>query len=161
MSEIFRNRYSDRARWTGHAPVAVVTAAVAIIATRCLGVVMLAGNLGLEGIQSFISTSSGSWDLTLLFLAALVILFLELHCGFALLRGRTRARWCFLGCQLISAGYLFIATWHGYYPEMFVLPGDGAAEILYQLLMHKLPDMLMLSLLFVPKTGQRFFTGKQ
>ncbi len=62
MSEIFRNRYSGRARWTGHAPVAVVTAAVGIIATRRLGGAMLAGNLGLAGIQSFISTSTGSRD---------------------------------------------------------------------------------------------------
>ncbi|WP_213991974.1 YbjO family protein [Sodalis sp. dw_96] len=161
MSEIFRNRFTDQPRGSGHAPVAVVSAATAIIATRCVGMVMLAGNLGLEGMRSFISTSSGSWDLTLLFLAALAILSLELRCGFALLRGRSWARWCFLGCQLTSAGYLFIATWRGFYPEMFALAGDSAAEILYQLSMHKLPDVLVVGLLFVPLTSRGFFTGKR
>ncbi len=161
MSEIFRNRRTDTSRWSGHAPVAVVIAATAMIGTRCLGMLMLAGNLGLEGMRSFISTSSGSWDSTLLFLAGLAVLFLELRCGFALLRGRSWARWCYLVCQLISAAYLFVATWNGFYPEMFVLPGDSAAEILYQLLMHKLPDVLMLGLLFVPLTSRRFFTGNR
>ncbi|XBS71050.1 YbjO family protein [Acerihabitans sp. KWT182] len=159
MSEIFRNRCNDRVSGYGHAPVAVMTVATAIIATRCLGMLMLMGDLGLEGIRSFIDTSSGAWDLTLLFLAALAILFLELRCGFALLRGHGRARWYYLGCQLLSAGYLFIATWHGVYPEMFVLPGDSAADIFYQLLMHKLPDVLMLGLLFAPLSSRRFFSG--
>lgn len=158
MSEIFRNRGSAGMR-TGNIPVVIMVAGTAIIATRCLGLLMLTGNLGLEGIAAFIQTSSQSWDLTLLFLAAMTLLFLELWCGFALLRGHPLARWAYLACQVLSAGYLFFATWQGFYPEMFALPGDSAGEILYQLMLHKLPDVLLLGLLFAPWASRRFFNG--
>ncbi len=139
------------------APVAVMIAGTAIIATRCVGVLMLTNNLGVAGLQSFIDTSSRSWDLTVLFLASLAILFIELRCGFAVMRGYSWARWCYAGCQLLGAGYLFLATWNGFYPEMFALSGDSAGEIISQVLLHKSPDMVVLALLFFPLASRRFF----
>src|SRR5476651_1299779 len=123
MSEILRSASTVRVRMPTNAPVAVTIAGTAIIATRCIGVIMLINNLGVAGLQSFIETSSRSWDLTLLFLASLATLFMELRCGFAVMRGQNWARWCYVGCQLAGAGYLFVATWRGFYPEMFALSG--------------------------------------
>ncbi|WP_410015931.1 YbjO family protein [Sodalis sp. C49] len=148
---------AERTRWRGNVPVAVLVAGSAIVATRCLGMLMLTSNLGVEGVRSFIETSSRSWDLTLLFLASLTVLFVELRCGFAVMRGHSWARWYFAGCQGLSAGYLFLATWNGFYPEMFALPGASAAEISGELLMHKLPDMVIVLLLFAPISSRRFF----
>ncbi|NDL62884.1 YbjO family protein [Acerihabitans arboris] len=148
---------AERARWRGNTPVAVLIAGIAIIATRCMGMLMLTNNLGVEGLRSFIDTSSRSWDLTLLFLASLAVLFAELRCGFAVMRGYAWARWCFVACQVLSAGYLFLATWNGFYPEMFALSGDSAMEISSELLMHKLPDILIVLLLFAPLSSRRFF----
>lgn len=159
MSETKIHCRTNNARLSGHIPVAVQMTGAAIIATRCLGVLMLAVNLGPEGIRSFIETSASSWDLTLLCLLGLALLCLELRCGLGLLNGRNRGRWCYLFCQLSGAGYLFFASWQGFYPEMFVLAGDTPLQILGQLLMHKLPDVLMIGLLFVPVTSRGFFRG--
>ncbi len=157
MSEILRSASAVRVRIPLNAPVAVMIAGTAIIATRCIGLIMLSNNLGVAGLQSFIETSSRSWDLTLLFLASLAILFMELRCGFGVMRGQPWARWCYVGCQFAGAGYLFVATWRGFYPEMFALSGDNAAEIFGQLLLHKSPDMVVAALLFLPPASQRFF----
>ncbi|HEY0210991.1 YbjO family protein [Acerihabitans sp.] len=148
---------AQRTRLRGNAPVAVLIAGSAIVATRCLGMLMLTNSLGVEGVRSFIDTSSRSWDLTLLFLASLTVLFVELRCGFAVMRGLGWSRWYFVVCQGLSAGYLFLATWNGFYPEMFALSGNSAAEIAGELLMHKLPDIVIMLLLFAPLSSRRFF----
>lgn len=159
MSETAIIRRADKTQLAGHVPVTVLISGTAIIATRCLGLLLLSVDLGPEGIRSFIETSTRSWDMTLLCLASLGMLCLELRCGFVLLTGRNWARWCFLFCQLSGGGYLFFASWQGFYPEMFAMAGDSAAQIVCQLLAHKLPDILMIGLLFAPITSRRFFLG--
>lgn len=154
---LMRRMAAQKARWRVETPVPVLVAGIAIIATRCLGMVMLIDSLGLEGLRNFVDTSSRSWDLTLLFLASLTVLFVEIRCGFALMRGRRWARWCYVACQLLSAGYLFLATWRGFYPEMFALPGSSSTEIISELIMHKSPDIIVLALLYLPPVSRRFF----
>ncbi|MEH0017856.1 YbjO family protein, partial [Citrobacter portucalensis] len=43
------------------------------------------------------------------------------------------------------------------YPELFSIAGESRREILHTLVMQKLPDMLVLLLLFVPASSRRFF----
>ncbi|MFV5023295.1 YbjO family protein, partial [Escherichia coli] len=43
------------------------------------------------------------------------------------------------------------------YPELFSIPGESKREIFHSLMLQKLPDMLILMLLFVPSTSRRFF----
>ncbi|MWL73630.1 DUF2593 family protein, partial [Escherichia coli] len=43
------------------------------------------------------------------------------------------------------------------YPELFSIPGESRQEIFKTLVMQKLPDMLVLLLLFVPAASRRFF----
>lgn len=164
MSEILRsttNLVSARTAARITAPVPVMIAGTALIATRCLDVVMLFNAFGVDGIQGFVHASSRSWALTGLFLAGLTMLFLQIRCGVGVLSALPWTRWCYLGCQLISSSYLFYATWRGLFPEMYMLPGDSASEILSQLVTLKLPDMLMLALLFLPASSRRFFASQR
>lgn len=41
--------------------------------------------------------------------------------------------------------------------ELFSIPGESKREIFHSLMLQKLPDMLILMLLFVPSTSRRFF----
>ena len=68
-----------------------------------------------------------------------------------------------LGALAISADTnhrrkLLWAASLGYgYPELFSIPGESKREIFHSLMLQKLPDMLILMLLFVPSTSRRFF----
>ncbi|WP_459623219.1 YbjO family protein [Dickeya oryzae] len=42
-------------------------------------------------------------------------------------------------------------------PPIFHVSGDGVGEILHHLLMQRLPDFLLILLLFLPRRSQRFF----
>ncbi len=53
-------------------------------------------------------------------------------------------------CGPASLGY-------GCYPELFSIAGESKREILRALFMQKLPDMLVLLLLFIPTPSRRFF----
>ncbi|TCV98111.1 YbjO family protein [Biostraticola tofi] len=167
MSEIFRGvgtgmagrqaRTLDKARPRKDAPVAVLISGIAIVATCFIDITLLITTLGADGLRDFINTSSRSWDLTCLFLASLSVVYFELRSGFGVMKGFNWSRWCFLGCQIASAGYLFVASWGGFYPEMYMLAGNNTVEIFYQLLLHKLPDVVILGLLFIPLSSRRFF----
>lgn len=53
---------------------------------------------------------------------------------------------------------LLVGGFAGYgYPELFSIPGESKREIFHSLMLQKLPDMLILMLLFVPSTSRRFF----
>ena len=56
MSETLKN--SD---FISLAPVSVTVAGIAIIATRCLSVLMLANELGFEEIVNFVHRSAQAW----------------------------------------------------------------------------------------------------
>ena len=73
------------------------------------------------------------------------------------MKGRNWARWVYLLTQVIAAGYLWAASLGYGYPELFSIAGESKREILRTLVMQKLPDMLVLMLLFIPAGSRRFF----
>ncbi len=138
-------------------PALVQVAALAIIMIRCLDVLMILNTLGVRGIIEFIHRSVQTWNLTLVFLGSLVLVFIEIFCAFSLVKGRNWARWVYLLTQITAAGYLWAASLGYGYPELFSIAGESNREILRALFMQKLPDMLVLFLLFVPAPSRRFF----
>ena len=138
-------------------PALVQVAAIAIITTRCVDLIMLFDLLGVRGVVDFVRRSAQTWDLTLIFLGSLVLLFVEFYCAFSMGKGRNWARWLYLCSQIVATGYLWAASLGYGYPELFSIAGESKREILHSLFMQKLPDLLILFLLFVPSPSRRFF----
>lgn len=138
-------------------PALVQVAALAIILIRCLDLLMLFNMLGVRGIGEFIHRSVQTWNLTLVFFSSLVLVFVEIYCAFSLARGRNWARWVYLLTQVIATGYLWAASIGYGYPELFSIAGESKREIFRSLVMQKLPDLLVLTLLFIPASSRRFF----
>lgn len=140
-----------------HVPALVQVAAWAIILIRGVDLLMILNLLGLAGIEEFIHRSIQTWTLTLVFLASLLLVFIEIWCAFSLLKGRNLARWILLLTQLIIISYLWAASLGYGYPELFSIAGESKRAILHSLFMQKLPDFLVLILIFVPQACRRFF----
>ena len=151
----FKKTSSSHARL--NVPALVQVAALAIIMIRGLDVLMIFNTLGVRGIGEFIHRSVQTWSLTLVFLSSLVLVFIEIWCAFSLVKGRRWARWLYLLTQITAASYLWAASLGYGYPELFSIPGESKREIFHSLMLQKLPDMLILMLLFVPSTSRRFF----
>lgn len=138
-------------------PAIVQVAALAIIMIRALDLLMIFNLLGVRGIIDFIHRSVQTWSLTLVFLSSLVLVFIEIYCAFSLVKGRNWARWVYLLTQVIATGYLWASSLGYGYPELFSIAGGSKREILRSLMMQKLPDILVLFLLFIPSASRRFF----
>ena len=138
-------------------PALVQVATLAIILIRCLDLLMVFNMLGVRGVVEFIHRSVQTWNLTLVFFASLVLVFVEIYCAFSLAKGRNWARWVYLLTQVIATGYLWAASIGYGYPELFSIAGESKREIFRSLVMQKLPDLLVLFLLFVPASSRRFF----
>ena len=151
----FKKSSSSHARL--NVPALVQVAALAIIMIRGLDLLMIFNALGIRGLGEFIHRSVQTWNLTLVFLGSLALVFTEIYCAFSLVKGRNWARWLYLLTQVIAAGYLWAASLGYGYPELFSIAGESKREILRTLVMQKLPDMLVLLLLFVPAASRRFF----
>ncbi|WP_315707704.1 YbjO family protein [Brenneria uluponensis] len=139
------------------APVAVMVAGTAIIATRCVSVFLIVGELGLSGLLGWLRHSAETWDSTLILLAAVLVICVEIRCGFAVLAGINWGRWCYLACQCLVTLLMAIALLADVLPPIFHFHGDGHAAMLNQLLLQKVPDFLVILLLFIPRRSQRFF----
>ncbi|WP_145588192.1 YbjO family protein [Yersinia aldovae] len=131
-------------------PVPVLIAGTAIIATRILSVLLLVATLGRVGTGVFISESLQRWDFGLVFFASVVLLLLEMVCGVAVCYRKNWARWCYLACQVIVVVYLLMASLDWLYLDIFRIEGNSGCEILHRLLLHKIPDVVILSLIFFP-----------
>ena len=120
---------------------------------------LLAFTLSLDDlvIASFVSGPGATTLPMLVFLSSLVLVFIEIWCAFSLVKGRRWARWLYLLTQITAASYLWAASLGYGYPELFSIPGESKREIFHSLMLQKLPDMLILMLLFVPSTSRRFF----
>ncbi|HDM8290144.1 TPA: YbjO family protein [Yersinia enterocolitica] len=142
-------------------PVPVLIAGTAIIATRFVGVILLVATLGWEGAGSFIYESLQSWDSGLIFIASILILLLEMVCGVAVCLRQNWARWCYVACQLLVVVYLLMASldWLVLDADVFRIEGDTGAEILHSLLLQKIPDVVILGLLFFP--WHRYFRSSK
>lgn len=138
-------------------PAMVQVAAIAIIIIRCVDFLMVFDMLGLRGIVEFVQRSAQTWSLTLVFLASLLVVFIEIFCAFSVLKGRGWARWLYLATQIAASGYLWAASLGYGYPELFSIAGESRREIFHSLVLQKLPDLLVLFLLFVPSPSRRFF----
>ncbi len=152
---LFTKTRSSHARL--NVPALVQVAAFAIILIRGLDLLMILNQLGVRGIAEFIHRSVQTWPLTLVFLSSLVLVFVEIWCAFSLVKGRNWARWLYLLTQVIVIGYLWAASLGYGYPELFSIAGESKREIFRSLMMQKLPDLLVLVLLFVPAPCRRFF----
>ncbi|MFV0263395.1 MAG: YbjO family protein [Kluyvera sp.] len=153
--ELFTRSRRSHARL--NVPALVQVAALAIILIRCLDLLMVINLLGLNGMGEFIHRSVQTWTLTLVFLSSLVLVFVEIACAFSLIKGRNWARWVYLLTQVIAASYLWAASLGYGYPELFSIAGESKREIFHSLVMQKMPDLLVLCLLFVPASSRRFF----
>ncbi|MGV7093940.1 YbjO family protein [Siccibacter turicensis] len=140
-----------------NAPALVQVAAIAIISTRCLDLFMLFNMLGVRGVSDFVHRSVQTWSLTLVFLASLLLLCIEFRCAFVIMKGRNWGRWIYMVSQIIAAGYLGAASLGFGYPELFSIAGETPREIFTSLIMQKLPDILVVLLLFMPEESRRFF----
>ncbi|HAU5565610.1 YbjO family protein [Pantoea sp. SM3] len=154
MSETLKNAMANST------PAPVMVAGIAIIATRCLSVLMLANELGYDEIANFVHRSAQAWDSTLIFIASQLIFLFELRCAFTLLRGSNRGRWGYVVAQIIVLGYMLMASVGWIYPEIFSIPGETNAQIIHHTLMQKVPDVLVLLLLFVPASSRAFFRAR-
>ena len=85
-------------------------AALAIIMIRCLDVLMIFNTLGVRGMGEFIHRSVQTWNLTLVFMSSLALVFIEIYCAFSLVKGRNWARWTYLLTQVTAATYLWAAS---------------------------------------------------
>lgn len=139
------------------APVAVSVAGIAIIVTRCLSVLMLANELGYAEIVNFVHRSAQAWDSTFIFIASQLIFLFELRCAFTLMRGSNRGRWGYVGTQVIVLFYMLMASMGWIYPEIFSISGESNAQIIHHTLLQKLPDVIVLMLLFLPVSSRIFF----
>ena len=156
MSDVFR--FGKAAvRTPPQAPVSVMIAGQAIIATRCISVLLLVNELGYDGLADFIHRSAQAWDSTLIFIASQILLFIELRCALMLMRGSRRGRLLYAFTQAIVLFYLAVASFGWIYPEIFSISGANNIEIFQRLIMHKLPDLLVLLLLFLPASSRQFF----
>lgn len=138
-------------------PVPVTVAGIAIIATRCLSVLMLANELGYDELANFVHRSAQAWDATLIFIASQLIFLFELRCAFTLMRGSNRGRWGYVAIQVIVLIYMLLASVGWIYPEIFSIPGESNVQIIHHTLLQKVPDALVLVLLFVPSSSRAFF----
>ncbi|WP_182056430.1 YbjO family protein [Pantoea sp. ME81] len=154
MSETLKNAMANST------PAPVMVAGIAIIATRCLSVLMLANELGYDEMANFVHRSAQAWDSTLIFIASQLIFLFELRCAFTLLRGSNRGRWGYVMAQIIVLGYMLMASVGWIYPEIFSIPGETNAQIIHHTLMQKVPDALVLLLLFVPPSSRAFFRAR-
>lgn len=141
-------------------PVPVTIAGSAIIATRCISVLMLANELGYDEIANFVHRSAQAWDSTLIFIASQLIFLFELRCAFTLMRGSNAGLWGYVATQIVVLLYMLMASVGWIYPEIFSIPGENNAQIIHHTLLQKLPDVLVLLLLFVPASSRAFFRSR-
>ncbi|CFQ94065.1 glycine/betaine ABC transporter permease [Yersinia frederiksenii] len=142
-------------------PVPVLIAGTAIIATRFIGVVLLVAELGWSGTGSFIDESLQTWGSGFVFIASVLLLLLEIVCGVAVCLRQNWARWSYLLCQLLVIVYLLMVSldWLSLDVDVFRVEGDTGAEILHSLLLQKIPDVVIIGLLFFP--WHRYFRASK
>lgn len=138
-------------------PVPVMVAGIGIIAVRCIGVGLQMHDLGLSELMSFVYRSARAWDSTLIFIASQLLFFVQLRCALALMQGHRWGRLGYAFAQAIVVFYLFMASMGWVYPELFNISGGNNARIIPRLVSLKLPDLLILLLLFVPASSREFF----
>jgi len=142
-------------------PVPVMIGVIVIISTRLLEFVLLFNLLGLDGIVDFIRACSATWFNSLILLASLLIVLIQCHCAFAMIRARNWGRKAFIICQIVVICYLLLASFEWFVPKVFLLEPDEQGHFINDLLLQKIPDFLVLLLLYLPVSSRRFFLSRR
>lgn len=142
-------------------PVPVMIGASAIVATRCLEFILLIDAMGMEGMSEFVRVNADSWLNGIIMLSSLVIIVLECYAAYAMTRSRNLGRWVFIGCQAVVVTYMLLASFDWFGPKVFRFDTDTQGQFLYALLMQKIPDIVVIMLLFVPPVSRRFFLRRR
>jgi len=142
-------------------PVPVMIGASAIVATRCLEFILLFDDMGAAGVSDFIQASAESWVNSIILLCSLLIVLIECLGAYAMMRGRNWGRWAFVGCQAVVVSYMLLASFEWFGPKIFRFDTDTQGEFLHALLMQKIPDIVVLLLLFVPPVSRQFFLRRR
>lgn len=142
-------------------PVPVMIGASAIVATRCLEFILLFDAMGVAGVVDFVEASAESWLNCFILLASLLIVWIECHASYAMMRGRNWGRWAFVGCQAVVVSYMLLASFEWFGPKIFRFETETQGQFLHALLMQKIPDIVVLLLLFVPSTSRQFFLRRR
>ncbi|MFI3309265.1 YbjO family protein [Ewingella allii] len=142
-------------------PVPVMIGASAIVATRCLEFILLFDAMGVAGVVDFVQASAESWLNCFILLASLLIVWIECHASYAMMRGRNWGRWAFVGCQAVVVSYMLLASFEWFGPKIFRFETETQGQFLHALLMQKVPDMVVLLLLFAPQSSRQFFLRRR
>lgn len=135
--------------------------ASAIVATRCLEFILLFDAMGVAGVVDFVQASAESWLNCFILLASLLIVWIECHASYAMMRGRNWGRWAFVGCQAVVVSYMLLASFEWFGPKIFRFETETQGQFLHALLMQKVPDMVVLLLLFAPQSSRQFFLRRR
>jgi hypothetical protein len=135
--------------------------ASAIVATRCLEFILLFDAMGVAGVVDFVQASAESWVNCFILLASLLIVWIECHASYAMMRGRNWGRWAFVGCQAVVVSYMLLASFEWFGPKIFRFETETQGQFLHALLMQKVPDMVVLLLLFAPQSSRQFFLRRR
>ncbi|KAA9001383.1 DUF2593 family protein [Affinibrenneria salicis] len=138
-----------------------MVAGTAIVATRLLGLFLLASELGVDGLRIWLLGATASWDTTLVLLTAVCLIGAEIRCGFAVIRGLNWGRWGYVACQLAASLYLLLVSLGVVALDLFQIDGDSGAQVVHQLVLQKIPDVLVVLLLFLPRRSRRFFLRRK
>ncbi|KFC82576.1 putative membrane protein [Ewingella americana ATCC 33852] len=135
--------------------------ASAIVATRCLEFILLFDAMGVAGVVDFVQASAESWVNCFILLASLLIVWIECHASYAMMRGRNWGRWAFVGCQAVVVSYMLLASFEWFGPKIFRFETETQGQFLHALLMQKVPDIVVLLLLFAPQSSRQFFLRRR
>jgi len=142
-------------------PVPVMIGASAIVATRCLEFILLFDAMGVAGVVDFVQASAESWVNCFILLASLLIVWIECHASYAMMRGRNWGRWAFAGWQAVVVSYMRLASFEWCGPKIFRFETETQGQFLHALLMQKVPDIVVLLLLFAPQSSRQFFLRRR
>lgn len=135
--------------------------ASAIVATRCLEFILLFDAMGVAGVVDFVQASAESWVNCFILLTSLLIVWIECHASYAMMRGRNWGRWAFVGCQAVVVSYMLLASFEWFGPKIFRFETETQGQFLHALLMQKVPDIVVLLLLFAPQSSRQFFLRRR
>lgn len=156
MSEVLRES-NTRQSAKSLTPAPVMVAGIGIIAIRFVGVALQMHESGLDELSRFVHRSAQSWDSTLIFIASQMLFFIQLRCALAVMRGCDWGRWGFAFSQLVIMSYLLMASMGWVYPELFNISDNSQGSLIPRLISAKLPDLLVLLLLYLPASSRKFF----
>jgi len=117
--------------------------------------------MGVAGGVDFVQASAVSWVNCFILLASLLIVWIECHASYAMMRGRNWGRWAFVGCQAVVVSYMLLASFEWFGPKIFRFETETQGQFLHALLMQKVPDMVVLLLLFAPQSSRQFFLRRR